>query len=119
VFIPGEPPEVWIEGEVLDAYLAGDESLSIEQRGENTGLGEREARAVTEAQLRSMPGGDRAIEDWRAGDYSRRQSYMVLNDMLRATEEAAVEAMSPVEEWDWLVGRYGEDVVEHQWGPRP
>jgi hypothetical protein len=66
-----------------------------------------------------MPGGMRAINDWRAEAYSRRQSYMAMNETLRATEQAAVAAMSPAEEWDWMARQFGEGIIERQWGPRP
>jgi hypothetical protein len=77
-----QPGELWIEGEVLPAYIGPEEAEGILRYGKTTPLEvARNSTAcsprgelLTLAELLDTAGGERALAEWRAGDRTRRDA---------------------------------------------
>jgi len=107
--IGGEFPDVWVEGEVLSAWLSRNEQATHDEKWilDQTSSIFGGIPTATEALLRSVPGGPQALAAWRAGDYSLRAEVLELREMLDDAEQEEVDAMSPADQRDWAARRWG------------
>jgi hypothetical protein len=76
-----QPEEIWIEGEVLAAYISPEEVAALREYGSDPAEVARRTTAnslrgelMTLKELLDTAGGERALAEWRAGAHSRRDS---------------------------------------------
>jgi hypothetical protein len=75
--------------------------------------------AVTEDELRAMPGGADALERWKSRDDSVYEALTQAWATRAHAEDDYMMTLSPVELWDYDAEKFGREVVESMRGPRP